>query len=296
MAVLAAAAALVIARLRGLVSFVPLIPIASVVFLISLAIGSFIGRPLSDLRAKIKAYRAGDTSVSFAPSESLQEADDLAGDFKDLLDSSYAQATDLARREKQQMQFVGDVAHELPGPQVLGAARGLAAAAGDRVVVARERGERQLPRLGVRHPGLVVAPRVDRHVGHVEERAALAVRGDVRRRGADLAHAAAGQRLVDAQVQQLLPVAAGDEDRVLAHVDPGARLQQSHHVLRLERLAAQGARVGRLGRDVVVHVQADEREQRREEHGRAHDRGERDAAGAHRGDLAVGGEAREDQE
>lgn len=116
MAVLAAAAVLIVARLRGMVSFVPLIPIACVVFLISLAIGSFIGKPLSDLRAKIKAYRAGDTSVSFKPGESLQEADDLAGDFKDLLDSSYAQAADLSRREKQQMQFVGDVAHELRTP------------------------------------------------------------------------------------------------------------------------------------------------------------------------------------
>lgn len=116
MAVLAAAAVLIVARLRGMVSFVPLIPIACVVFLISLAIGSFIGKPLSDLRAKIKAYRAGDTSVSFEPGESLQEADDLAGDFKDLLDSSYAQAADLSRREKQQMQFVGDVAHELRTP------------------------------------------------------------------------------------------------------------------------------------------------------------------------------------
>lgn len=116
MAVLAAAAVLIVARLRGMVSFAPLIPIACVVFLISLAIGSFIGKPLSDLRAKIKAYRAGDTSVSFEPGESLQEADDLAGDFKDLLDSSYAQAADLSRREKQQMQFVGDVAHELRTP------------------------------------------------------------------------------------------------------------------------------------------------------------------------------------
>jgi two-component system OmpR family sensor kinase len=116
MAILAAAAVLIVARLRGMVSFVPLIPIACVVFLISLAIGYFIAKPLSDLRAKIKAYRAGDTSVSFEPSESLQEADDLAGDFKDLLDSSYAQAADLSRREKQQMQFVGDVAHELRTP------------------------------------------------------------------------------------------------------------------------------------------------------------------------------------
>lgn len=89
---------------------------ACIIFLLSLLIGHFIAQPLADLRAKIKAYRKGDSTVDFSPTFSLQEADDLVGDFKDLLDSSYAQASDLARREKQQLQLVGDVAHELRTP------------------------------------------------------------------------------------------------------------------------------------------------------------------------------------
>ncbi|MBQ9020796.1 MAG: HAMP domain-containing histidine kinase [Eggerthellaceae bacterium] len=72
--------------------------------------------PLRSLRKKISTYRAGNTSVPFEAEGRLYEADVLAEDFKDLLDSSAAQCADLARREKQQMQFVGDVAHELRTP------------------------------------------------------------------------------------------------------------------------------------------------------------------------------------
>lgn len=95
---------------------VPLAMLASLIFLLSLLIGHFIAQPLADLREKIRLYRTGDTTIDFSPQGSLQEADDLAGDFEDLLDSSYAQAADLARQEKQQLQFVGDVAHELRTP------------------------------------------------------------------------------------------------------------------------------------------------------------------------------------
>lgn len=93
-----------------------IIPLALLSFLFALMVGFFITEPLRALRGKIRAYRAGDTTVSFEPEGVLQEADDLSGDFKDLLDSAYAQTNDLARREKQQMQFVGDVAHELRTP------------------------------------------------------------------------------------------------------------------------------------------------------------------------------------
>lgn len=93
-----------------------IVPMALIIFLFSLMLSFFFTEPLRALRGKIHAYRAGDTTVSFEPDGRLQEADDLTDDFRDLLDSAYAQTADLARREKQQMQFVSDVAHELRTP------------------------------------------------------------------------------------------------------------------------------------------------------------------------------------
>lgn len=87
-----------------------------IVFILALIIAHFISDPLRSLRKKIEAYRSGNTNVPFEPDGRLHEADVLVEDFKDLLDSSAAQCADLARREKQQMQFVGDVAHELRTP------------------------------------------------------------------------------------------------------------------------------------------------------------------------------------
>ena len=81
-----------------------------------MVIGAFISEPLQELADKIQAYRKGDLTVSFAPRGNLYEADILSQDFKDLLDSSIAQCSDLARRERQEKQFVGDVAHELRTP------------------------------------------------------------------------------------------------------------------------------------------------------------------------------------
>ena len=97
-------------------AFAIVIPISLAAFAIALLIGAFIAQPLRDLAGKIRAYRSGDTSQDFTPRGNLYEADTLAGDFKDLLDSSYAQCEDLARRERQEKQFVGDVAHELRTP------------------------------------------------------------------------------------------------------------------------------------------------------------------------------------
>ena len=87
-----------------------------IIFILALIIAHFISDPLRSLRKKIEAYRAGNTAIPFEPDGRLHEADVLVEDFKDLLDSSSAQCADLARREKQQMQFVGDVAHELRTP------------------------------------------------------------------------------------------------------------------------------------------------------------------------------------
>lgn len=95
---------------------VTIVIIVLVVFLLAWLIGYFMAQPLRALALKITAYRNGDTSVSFKPEGKLTEADALASDFKDLLDSSFAQCADLARQEKQQAQFVSDVAHELRTP------------------------------------------------------------------------------------------------------------------------------------------------------------------------------------
>lgn len=97
-------------------AFAMTVPISLVAFAIALLIGAFIAQPLRDLAAKIRAYRSGDSTQDFTPRGNLYEADVLAGDFKDLLDSSFAQCADLSRRERQEKQFVGDVAHELRTP------------------------------------------------------------------------------------------------------------------------------------------------------------------------------------
>ena len=93
-----------------------LLPIGAVSFVLALLVGGFITQPLNDLVMKIRAFRAGDSSITFEADGRLGEADELARDFDDLLATSQTQSTDLARREKQQMQFVSDVAHELRTP------------------------------------------------------------------------------------------------------------------------------------------------------------------------------------
>ncbi len=96
--------------------FVSLIPVALIIFLLTFLIGFFISQPLRSLDRKIRAYRKGNTNVDFSPEHALHEADQLSVDFKDLLDSSFAQCADLSRREKRQTQFISDVAHELRTP------------------------------------------------------------------------------------------------------------------------------------------------------------------------------------
>lgn len=118
-AVFVGALTIVITSFRGVIDFLSiflLVPIGMITFLFALLIGHFIAEPLNDLIAKIRAWRAGDTKVSFEAQGSLQEADTLSEDYRRLLESSYTQLSDLSRKEKQQRQLVGDVAHELRTP------------------------------------------------------------------------------------------------------------------------------------------------------------------------------------
>lgn len=98
-----------------LVTLLVLVPIAVVVFLLSLLIGHFISEPLRILAKKTAAYRAG-AEVSFAPDGRLYEADQLAGDFRALIQTTKTQQHDLALKEQRQAAFVSDVAHELRTP------------------------------------------------------------------------------------------------------------------------------------------------------------------------------------
>lgn len=96
-------------------SFLLLIPVALVVFPLSLLIGHFLSEPLRILAKKTAAYRAG-ADVSFGPDGRLYEADQLAGDFRALIQTTKTQQHDLALKEQRQAAFVSDVAHELRTP------------------------------------------------------------------------------------------------------------------------------------------------------------------------------------
>lgn len=116
---LSSVALLFLLRMFGAIDgriFVALCLLMAFICLVSLAIGHFIATPLHELARKIRYYRKGNIDVAFEGNHALYEADELAQEFQDLLDSSFAQYKDLVRREKQQSQFVGDVAHELRTP------------------------------------------------------------------------------------------------------------------------------------------------------------------------------------
>ena len=96
------------------VSFL-LVPIALVVYSLSLILGHFISEPLVDLVKKAKAYKQG-VDVSFTPDGRMREADDLSTLVDELTRKANSQKSDLARRERRQAEFVSDVAHELRTP------------------------------------------------------------------------------------------------------------------------------------------------------------------------------------
>lgn len=92
-----------------------LVPIGVAVFAFSLIIGHFISEPLRLLVKRTAAYRTG-ADVPLEPDGRLFEADQLAADFKGLVQTMKAQQHDLALKERRQAAFIGDVAHELRTP------------------------------------------------------------------------------------------------------------------------------------------------------------------------------------
>jgi len=109
----------IITRLEGLPSwFIAFLLFALLIAaaLLAMIIGYFIGLPFQDLHQKIELYRAGDDSITFEPTGSVAEVDELSVQFGDLLTSAGAQRSDLLRQQSQQGQLIGDVAHELRTP------------------------------------------------------------------------------------------------------------------------------------------------------------------------------------
>lgn len=96
-------------------SFFLIIPIVSVVYILSLIIGYFIAEPLRLLLKKTRAYRAG-ANVVFEPDGRMYEADELSDSMEELVKKLERQQTDLIRESKRQNEFVSDVAHELRTP------------------------------------------------------------------------------------------------------------------------------------------------------------------------------------
>lgn len=96
-------------------AFLFLIPVVLIVFPISLLIGHFLSEPLRLLTNRALAYRLG-ADISIEPDGRLFEADTLANDFCELVQTVQTQQHDLALKEHRQATFVSDVAHELRTP------------------------------------------------------------------------------------------------------------------------------------------------------------------------------------
>ena len=98
-----------------LASFLLVLPVTAVTFVLSLVIGYLLAEPLRLLLKKVRAYRAG-ASVSFEPDGRLYEADELSDAMGELVKKLESQQADLARENRRQSDFVSDVAHELRTP------------------------------------------------------------------------------------------------------------------------------------------------------------------------------------
>ena len=60
-----------------------IIPAGCVCYFLSLLIAHFISRPLTELVRKVQSSKAGDTSITFAPSGVMREVDDLSESIND---------------------------------------------------------------------------------------------------------------------------------------------------------------------------------------------------------------------
>ena len=97
------------------ISFLIIVPVTAVTFVLSLVIGYLLAEPLRLLVKKVRAYRAG-ANVSFEPDGRLYEADELSEAMGSLVKKLESQRADLARESQRQSEFVSDVAHELRTP------------------------------------------------------------------------------------------------------------------------------------------------------------------------------------
>ena len=97
------------------VSFLLVLPVSAVTFVLSLIIGYLLAEPLRLLLKKVRAYRAG-AKVSFEPDGRLYEADELSEAMDLLVKKLESQSADLVRESRRQSEFVSDVAHELRTP------------------------------------------------------------------------------------------------------------------------------------------------------------------------------------
>ncbi len=88
----------------------------SFIFILSLIIGHFIAEPLTDLHTQATRLLHGETSISFAPTDKLHEADVLSADFCKLGKQTAARMVDLNIQQKRQQSFMSDAAHELRTP------------------------------------------------------------------------------------------------------------------------------------------------------------------------------------
>ena len=92
-----------------------IVPIAAIVFVLSLIIGYFIAEPLRLLLKKTRAYRAG-ANVVFEQDGRMLEADELSESLDNLAKKVESQQADLIRESRRQTEFVSDAAHELRTP------------------------------------------------------------------------------------------------------------------------------------------------------------------------------------
>ena len=96
-------------------TFLLIIPVTAITFVLSLIIGYLLAEPLRLLLKKVRAYRAGAT-VSFEPDGRLYEADELSEAMGSLVKKLESQRADIVRENRRQSEFVSDVAHELRTP------------------------------------------------------------------------------------------------------------------------------------------------------------------------------------